>query len=269
MSTALEKVANYTPQELFLLSVLTGGAGFGGMRLLSDMTHKISPPKPHNDAIQLDLPEEKKQPDMFHTSSMGKQANFLAPFLAMSAGLPLGFLGTKALYDKYQESQGDQDIEQARKKYQQQLLLARQMNQKTAEEHTPCIDGFCEVMAEIMQKSAADLNPISFLYHKFPGMLGSHPPATPGVRPSQVFEHAPSSFGEEANNQIKSQGHEAAKGWMDSATGGASTAAADIWKLIALTGAAGMGGYMIKNHQDKREREQKSQYPSGVSYAQP
>src|SRR5579859_1300713 len=163
MSKALEKAAQFSTPELFLLSALAGGAGFGGMRLTNDLYQNLHPMQPSKNSIQLELPNPHKphpkalnEPETSMATTepgMGSQVpalskaavdegNMFAPYFAMGVGAPLGFLGVKSLYDKYQANQGDAQIHEAKKQYAQQLALAQSM-QKGAST-TPNVDKLCE-----------------------------------------------------------------------------------------------------------------------------
>lgn len=216
MSTAIKKAANYSPMELLLLSSLAGGAGFGGMRLLTDLSHQLNPPQPPSNKIPLQLANpvagqpnpEEETPNMFQSSPINKMSEagdlgevvpptavptsnrtpWWANPLAIAAGLPLGFMGTKALYDSYQSSQGDQRIEEAKKKYQQQLQLAQMMNSGNNKiaSATPCVDSLCEGIAAELEKSADILgvDPAEIASRIMPG---SNDPAMSNVSTSGIY----------------------------------------------------------------------------------
>ena len=131
------------------------------MRYLSELSHKLSPPNIHQDKIKLQLPdpyaEEEKQPNTL-LNGQAKMASegvaspeWYVPLLAGLAGAPIGFLGSKAVYDHVQEARANKQIEDAKKQYTQQLMLAQQMN-KQAE--TPILDSVCEALADGMEKDA-------------------------------------------------------------------------------------------------------------------
>lgn len=173
MSEALNKAATVSPKALLVMSLLTGGSAYGGMRLLSDLHEQISPLVPPNNNIKLQLPSPYKKQEQvpgIETTAIGENMNpqqlqlskdaggeydptWWHPLAAVGVGLPAGFLGTKALYDTYQDHEYNKKIEAAKQQYTNQLALAQSMNGKIASE-TPKVDALCEAMAIEQEKSA-------------------------------------------------------------------------------------------------------------------
>jgi hypothetical protein len=177
MSDNFDKLAfslsELLPAEIFLLSALTGGGSFAGLRYLTDLHNKIRPIKPPSNKIKLQLPNNHRKdevpPELSEIAGMSPSDGFMAglgksasptpeeptwwlPGAAGVMGIPLGFLGTKALYDSYKEKQLNEEIETAKKKYTQQLLAAKQLNKMAGD--TPIIDNFCESAAQEIEKIA-------------------------------------------------------------------------------------------------------------------
>jgi len=183
MSNNLEKAALYTPMDLALISAAVGAGGFGGMRLINDLVHNVSPQKPADNSIKLQLPNpraikrEEHHPVQDISSvdpsigspipGINKAATDQVPdpglwwqrLLAYGVGLPAGFLGAKGLYDAYQGHEQDKQTELAKKQYAHQLNLA-QLNTQKMGEATPLVDNLCESMAAEFEKSAASINDI-------------------------------------------------------------------------------------------------------------
>jgi hypothetical protein len=179
MNEILKKASGYTPPELMLLSALGGGSVFAGLRLLTDMGSKLNPPKVEQNKIKLQLPENNGIASVtpgeagplqgFGKSAEPMQPDWYVSPLSALVGLPIGFLGTKALYDKYQENQGNAQIAEAKKNYTKQLMLAQQMNKMS--EETPLVDAFCKAAAEELDKEAASLLSLTKgLINKVPGL---------------------------------------------------------------------------------------------------
>jgi hypothetical protein len=316
MSQALEKVAQLTPAEIMLLSALGGGSAFGGMRLLTDMSHKVAPPKREQNKIQLMMKDPNSHMPESATpspgtglpalakSAMGNMDSY-APYLAAIAGAPVGFLGAKTIYDHYQENQGNKQIADAKKKYMEQLAAAQQMNKLSAE--TPLVDKFCEAVSIEFQKSAStglpaaattaaqNLGPswkkmlglggalggagltasyapeIANAGFKYaPTLFGAENSNIPNVSPkeiAQVASHANPSELASAHSDVASRGTHAFNEAVNQATGGMTGGMEDLW--VGGAGAVGLGtlAMLIHNHNKKKEREQKAQYPTGVEYA--
>lgn len=315
MSQALEKVAELSPAEILLLSALGGGSAFGGMRLLTDMSHKVAPPKREQNKIQLMLKDPNNHsaesttpapgqsiPGLAKSATMGSMDAY-APYLAAIAGMPMGFMGAKTIYDHYQENQGNKQITDAKKKYMDQLAAAQQLN-KVSEE-TPLVDKFCEAISVEFDKTAsagdvaakatqnmgpnikkllglgAGLGALGTGAHYAPQInnaLFAHAPTTMGAEPSnvpnvspkeiaQVVGHANPSELAAAHSDVSSRGTHAFNEAANQATGGTVGGMEDLW----VGGAAGVGlgtlAMLIHNHNKKKEREQKAQYPTGVEYA--
>ena len=282
MSEILEKAAGLTPDQLFLLSMMAGGGTFGGLRLLSDLHNKVSPYDTNQDKIKLMMPNKMDElrnkhnnPNQISTSSptpssvssisgiskMSAVGNIPAPppwwsyWLAPAAGLPLGFLGAKGVYDKYQQVTNDDKIEKAKKQYLNQLSLAQQMN-KTAEE-TPLVDAFCESAAKELEKSAV----LGSDY--VVDTIGSHLAKNPDLFKSTTNDPL---LQQNAADTIKGNAYRGIGHVANTLSGG--TGKVGLEALVGLTGITGIGmlGFLLKNHMDKKQKEMKAQYPSGIAY---
>jgi len=282
MSEALEKAAAYSPESLALISFLTGGGTFAGLRLMSDLHQQLHPLNPNQNKIKLELPNPRRpipvQPDITDNSAMqlvgsdlaktsgdvsGAPSNF--SYWAAAMGLPVGFLGAKTLYDAYQNHQGNQQIDQAKKQYEHELALAQQTNGiKLAEGSTPNVDLFCEAMATELEKNA---NMLSSVWAK------AQPQFNTNITPSQLMSHIQS---QPMNYLDQSEGMNAIKGGAkhlfartaDAATGHGYSTSKDILGAIVAASGVGTLGFLIKNQLNKQKKEMKATYPTGVEYAQ-
>ena len=313
MSQALEKIAQLTPAEIMLLSALGGGSAFGGMRLLTDMSHKVAPPKKEQTKIQLMMPDPSSHmpnstniTDARNIPALSKSANVMgnedsyAKYVAAIAGMPIGFMGAKTLYDHYQENQGNKQIADAKKHYMAQLAAAQQMN-KISEE-TPLVDKFCEAIGLEFEKEASAAGDVIAKSHldwkkmlgiggavgglaavgatadkidntavrHFPKLMGMPDSNIKDVSPTEIAgasTHASPGELASAQSHVASQGTSGFNHAMNQMTGGMSGGAEDMW--VGGAGAVGLGtlALLIHNHNKKKEREMKAQYPTGVEYA--
>ena len=257
----------YKPEDILLMSALAGAGGFGGIRLLSEAMNRMSPPKPKENAVTLNLPGADMPHETMPFSSpktagvndaspvapppMPQGAPGMPPstpadqpgwqkILMAGVGLPGGFLGAKFMYDKYKEHQMNQKVELAKQQYLQQLQMAQQAA-KTAE--VKCVDSFCEAVADEMNKVA--LTPEQMQ------ALGNSPELQSTVS---------------AHNQA-ALGH-GIKDVANSATLGLTDTGIDAGKLLSLGAVGTTLGALIYANQKKREREMKAQYPMKVVYGQ-
>jgi len=146
-----------SPTEMLLYSTLAGGGTFGLAKLMQDMgraTRKEDTSSAQRNALQIDLPTPPQQTGMPKFSSE-KQAidESILKALAAVGGAPLGFMGAKSMYDTYQKSTMQHELDKVHKQY----ALALQQAQATPKlaEATPLTDAACEAAAEILEKSAA------------------------------------------------------------------------------------------------------------------
>ena len=325
MSKAIEKAAEFGPSELFLLSMLAGGGAFGGTRLLTDLHNNLTNTAPPDNSIKLQLPNPHKHHEENNgmasvDPSMGTQlpalnkmalddpqssftnpptiANTFAKPLAIMSGLPIGFLGVKALYDRYQQSEQDKQIAAVKKQYGQQLLMAQQATAKLAEE-TPNVDNLCEAMAsELEKKSGAgkivgdlvgDVAKKAWGGVKTPlgitsaSILGGGAAAygglkewpisgnslIPSISPNTVAANAPTDPGSMAQyaSEASKAGREGFNKSLNVLGLGVPYAAEDAWKDVFGLTTVGLLGMLIHNHNNKKAREQKAEYPTNITYA--
>lgn len=353
MSTALEKAAELGTGELMLMSLLAGGAGFGGMRLVNDMHQQINPMKLPNNSIKLQLQDPRKHNHHQLTESsdmasanpglgtqipgigVGKSAGWISDLgtdthdptwwhklVAVGLGLPTGFLGAKGIYDKYQNTQYDQKVEEAKKQYTNQLALAQSMNSKVGEEVTPNVDRLCETMANQFEKDAGFIdgigkgisafakqtNLINGIKHgvglaagkagnlagkaanNWKGLLqlgggtaglyggykeykhihGLNAPYALANGPTAglpiKLPSDPESV-QQANDEVNSNSWGTMKNVINNLSGNVPSAAAATWELGGTGAAAGMLAMLLHNHEKKKEREQKANYPTSIEYA--
>ena len=247
-----------TVPERFLMSAMIGGGSFGAMRLLTDMINRINKPKVYDNSIRLMTPDpmdKVNNPGDAASSTTpnfeeGKIAGWANDVMAVGTGLPAGFLGTKYLYDSYTDSQGKQKVDSAKKKYLAKLQEIQEDTAKQASE-TPCVDGFCEVLALQLNKQALEVDAATKL----------------GLKPGwqDAINHSP----EAAALQDK---HRQAALW--SKIKGMFGFAADLpyhagqtGKILAAGGLAATLGGLIYANKEKREKERKLMYPDKVTFA--
>lgn len=177
----LASVTEWTSPELFGIAAAGGAGGFGGIRLLTEMIRKIQGQKTPDaqKAVQLMMPNPNQQmqqgmpghehdprKEMQHdqapfsspktafdisTQHSGDTAGYISSILPLVAGVPAGFLGAKWMYDKHKGSDLDKQTEQAKQQYMQELA-ATQAKMKMGSA-TPCVDRFCEAVANELNAS--------------------------------------------------------------------------------------------------------------------
>ncbi|RTL07620.1 hypothetical protein EKK58_00165 [Candidatus Dependentiae bacterium] len=118
-------------------------------------------------ALVIDLPRQAKAAEeKFYKQASGVLEGLVDHTLSAAIGAPIGFMGTKLLYDKYKKNQTDQEISAANVKY---LRALQALQQKSAEVSTPHVDNFCKSAAETMSKVAGPLD----LLRALGGRIGS------------------------------------------------------------------------------------------------
>ena len=164
--------------------------------------------------------------------------------IAVSLGLPVGFLGAKKLYDMYQQHELGKQVDRAKEQYDRQLALAQTGQGKIASS-TPLTDKFCDGLAK--EANALGLDKLS------------HEAASPET----IAALTPKWQADASAN-----GWDGLKHFANSATGNTGSSVTDALKLLVLGGAVGTGGWLINKSINSREKEMKSRYPTSVSYAQ-
>ena len=259
-----DNLRNLTPAEIFFMTGGMGAGGFGAMRLVSEALRRSGQqPAPKEKTIPLMF----KDPSSLANNNDPQEANpaldssvpapiskightpvpelpmtsepWLPQALAAGVGLPAGFLGAKSLYDMYKKHELDQQTELAKQKYMAQLDTAEQMKGKFASA-TPLVDEFCEGISK----------------------QGEFP-----LVPEDTMIQNPYMRAMEQHN-LTDNGHAAIGHAVNGVTGGGWGDAKQTLGLLAAISGVGTLGYLINNNQAKRQKEQKSQYPIGVSYAQ-
>ncbi len=251
MNNILEKVAYLSPTDLMLYSSLAGAGTFGGLRLLTDALQKVNPQKVPRNTVELMEPETP-EPELLPESSPMKAANellneeavqslqgnnssWLPKLLATAVGAPVGFLGTKGIYDMYRGNQEQKKTEQAKQEYLSQLALANKL--KTAS--LPCTDAFCEAVAEELQKEANDVN----------DQLADSP---------LVKDLVAGQYKGNLSQALKSGWNSLTLNSLDHGTNAAL--------LVGLLGGGATLGGLLHANKSKREKELRAPYPTGVSY---
>lgn len=277
-------VGEWTPMQMLLMSALGGAGGFGTMRLLNDMMHKVSPPPipQENNAVKLmmkDPLEEKRkqeqQPSQMETitSAAPKLASvepanpvpegtgsFLPTdkMLMAGIGLPTGFLGAKFLYDKYMQHQLQQKIDSHKQNYMNELQMIQQGNKVASE--TPCVDGFCQEISEQLDKIAGVLDSLF-------GQPAA--PAAPAAMPHPMLSRLASqpAAQETMQNQYASDLWHSGSHIGNKLTGEIPGTAWDATKLVGLLGLGTTLGGLVYANKQKRNKEMKAKYPTKVMYA--
>lgn len=191
----IEKVANMSPLDLFLLTGAAGAGGYGTLQLLKDMLGGKQPAQVPGQALDVHIPTQKKKEEVpAHMATydavepMGMssvkhanedQSNALMQFLTQPTdrlsgmvtgmmGLPLGVMGAKGLYDHLRGNQMQAKLDAEKKRYEEALYRA-----KYGEASTPVLDDFCEKVAdwfdrglnadavENFQKTVPHINPVT------------------------------------------------------------------------------------------------------------
>jgi len=180
-------------------------------------------------------------------------ADWGSKILATGVGLPAGFLGTKYLYDSYTDSQGEQKVDSAKKKYLAKLRSIQEETAKQASE-TPCVDGFCEVLAEQLNKEAFEPTTVepSGLVPNWRSMAGN----------PKLFPEGHKSINSTYTGAAWHKVDQAQRYFGDPAGHIGETA-----KVLAALGLTSTLGGLIYANSKKREKEQKLMYPNRVSFA--
>lgn len=237
----LQKVANYTPADLFSATAMGGAGTFATIKLLQELIARANPPQgvPENSQLLVDIPTKRKEPpqqmaqhmgpEQFGSTSVKTASGFNEPIdnissaLMGAAGLPVGFLGTKALYDAYKTHELNAKLEAQKKQYSDALYQA-----KFAEE-TPALDAFCESVADELNKHA-----------------------NWQVSPAEAIN---SSAGGQGLPRTLANG----------LTGNAfDNLIVDPWQTLAVGGGALTLAGLIAQHRKKQEKEERGLYPNKV-----
>ena len=308
----VEKLLPYSPANIFALSALGGAGGFGGMRLLAEALQQFQPQQAvQGNQINVDFPrpkEEERDIDPSLADGMHQQLPFSSPKTAGAlpglynpqvptpapvqtptpvgpgqyntalkvlafSGLPIGFLGAKALYDKYKDHETQALVDESKKKYHNELQMAA-LNSKMGSA-TPNVDSFCDAIADELNKQAGA------------GLLGSignvaeaATDALPNLWNHQVYDRlsgtspATSQLADSpmVKNYIQARDQlgfldRAAKLGNKMSMGLLHTGTVAAPEVIGTGAAAAMLGALLYANAKKRKTEQDKQYPTKVEYA--
>lgn len=210
-------------------------------------------------ALVIDLPRQAKAAqDDFSKRADNMLSNLVDHTLSAGIGMPLGFMGSKLLYDKYKKHQGDKDISSANVKYLQALQA---LQQKSAEVKTPNVDNFCKSAAEALSKTAGPLDGLK----AFLGRAGT----AVGGRLGQVGQHIgkhPAAY--TGASFAGALGADAYKRYTSGPQQGTiGSLGATIKKLLATTAilsGLGTAGAMVNAN---TKREEKPKYPAPTAVA--
>lgn len=134
-----------------LLGMLMGGGAYGGLRLMHDISGAAQKPQKSKDELEITLPASRLP------KTAAEAMDYLAPFIASSAGATGGFLGASKLYELMKKKQMAHEQKQVEDQYMQTL---QQAHQKVGSVQTPLIDKFLE---GLITKVGEDLNKQGFM----------------------------------------------------------------------------------------------------------
>lgn len=238
----LEKVANYTPAELFGATALAGGGTFATIKLLKELMARETPTRgiPLNSQLSVDIPTKKKEEEQLAQAMLADTApgtpgekiaggfhqpiDNVSSLLLGSAGLPVGFMGTKLLYDAYKSQELASQLEEQKKHY------AASLQQAKFGAATPELDKFCQATADELNKLAdvKDWRPTRSAVIN--GLKGDSLPKTIG----------------------------------NAMSGGVPDKTVDAWwTLAAGSGALGLAGLIAQNRK-RKSKEERGAYPNRV-----
>jgi hypothetical protein len=227
-----------SPLEAFIASTLAGGGGFAALRLLKEISNAAQPkrqPGENANSLTIDLPK---------TANAYMEANeglTIPKLVALVAGLPLGFMGTKAVYDTVKGKQLQNEINKSNQKYLQTLGTFKQGEASD----TPATDAFCAGLAGMLEKSAIVDGMDAFSDFKFrdDGIPHEHRKAITEAMLRKGF-------------------------WGDALNGAtlglAKDVAAPVVGIGALLTALGVGTSMGLADKKKEKTEQSMRFPSTV-----
>jgi hypothetical protein len=137
--------------HLALASLLTGGAGYAGMRFARDLPQVASVPEKPKNQLDITLPEAR-MPKMANDESAFRA--YVLPALVGGGGLTAGFTGASSLYEHFKRKQLEGHISDVEQNY---LNALQQAHGKIASE-TPLIDNF---LKGYITKCGEDLSKIA------------------------------------------------------------------------------------------------------------
>lgn len=239
-------VNSHTPLEILGQTALLGAGGFSAGKLLQEVLRNMNHKKTKDpNTLEVPVPASfAKEGTEKELSSLEKKAvlDTVLKVLALVGGPTAGVLGTKALYDLAKKQEGKMEIGHAEK---QRLKLMEQLKQGSEKSETPCVDAFCEKIAEILEEKYANEDPRSILQQARDFGWGM-------AHPSEVSEHA---------NPVDSF---SASKFYNTLTGGTG----DLLNTAMLLTAGVGGGYalnkLMKERKEKAEAKSK-RYPTTVA----
>lgn len=248
-------------QGALLGSAAVGGGSFALGQLVQELMREKSRQEdakrrmtaPDNTLV-VDLPRGMQQKiseeqQELSASFIKEAGDLLNTSMALIGGAPLGYMGTKALYDKWKKKQMDDEIAVSNQKY----LQALQAIGKSAE-NTPALDSFCTGVVEKMEKEAGILQKLTAAAGKLkPLMQGKA--AEPYIRGSALAGLGGTAVYKDYISkapQPKSLIEETLNSGQDTLS------------IIAALAALTSGGLMLHGAQNKEEKS-KSKLPSSVA----
>lgn len=237
-----------SPLEAFIASTLAGGGSFAALRLLKEMSNQTQPknqPGENENSLSIDIPRPKIANADYAAMNEGMN---IPKLLALVAGLPVGFMGTKAIYDNVKQKQMQSEIDRANDKYVQTLGSFKQAGSS----ETPAVDAFCAGLADVLEKSG---------FAEGFGFDPSEPEFfTNNAKDSLPIPHGDRKAITEAmlQNDLVSQG-------INGATFGlADKAIIPVAGIGALLTALGVGTSMATADNKRKNTEKSMQFPSTV-----
>lgn len=244
-------------------SAAVGGGTFALGQLINEVKRQQEMKKLHErqqlppNALVLDIPNQPGQPKMaseLPEDFLKGAGEFLSGIAAAAAGAPLGYMATKAVYDKVKSKQTNKEIADTNAKYMQTLKSVS--SQKEAEENTPNVDAFCEAFATQFNKEAGVLDMLKKVGPRTGALAGK------ALRSPGVAGYALGGAGLAGGAALMHDFHSAQP--EPNIFSRAGTSAADAWKVLAGIVAAGGGAAMI-NASNKKQRKETPKLPSAVA----
>lgn len=254
-------------------SAVAGGGTFALGQLINELLRQqqIQKDREHEmlpaNALVIDMPKQGEELSptftaqatafLTQTQERLKQANVIKDTAAMLVGAPAGFVATKALYDRWQKKQLENDISEANAKYMKVLQQAS----KTSSDNTPHVDTFCTSMAQQFEKTAFWSKLKTFVTsskNKLTGAVKSHPKWSKGLGTTAlagypITKAVDNWFPGKGKDGVLPDTRTAVEKWI-----------ADSWNVIAGGGALGVGGALIHAAKTK-ERKARPKIPSAVA----
>ena len=201
-------------------------------------------------ALVIDLPQAAKKAELDDEFLKGA-SDLLQNGLAIAAGVPAGFMGTKLLYDQWKKKQTDGEIATANQKYLQALQTAGQK-----EASTPNVDAFCSAVGAALDKEASAGGAAKELWHNFSSQF----PKSNGGKAALGLGAGVLGAGGASFAHDFTPGTNPGPNVLSQFGG----ALGDSWKALEILSALGTGGAMM-HASNKADDKSKPNIPSAVA----